>query len=287
MKTAIEQLTPLQKSHILSIREKWRAYALSTERIDRERAAQAVKAVYASSGLPEPEMVFFDSPHAALRQPKNLLASFLGSLLRGKIEKELGIQEGSLLRNQLEDRLETEVRDYLKRQMWSSLANQFGLQVGKSLWLELRKQLGSQNDNCIQPELWAPHGSFFDFFISVLNCEYPPTKWEALESVVRECGWIFPWRKTCFVCDRPSKLSFDNQRLLHAEAQPAIQFTDGFCLYAYHGVTIPEKYGILPPQQWQAQWILQEDDLELKQVLIQGIGMLRIRKELGNIELDL
>ncbi|MCL1466719.1 DUF6745 domain-containing protein [Argonema galeatum] len=287
MKTSIEQLTLSQKSEIPPIREKWRAYALSTERIDRERAAQAVKAVYAAIGLAEPEIVFFDSPHAALRQPKNLLASFLGSLLRGKIEKELGIQQGSQLRNELEDRLSSEAIDYLKRQLWGLLAGQLGFQVGKSLWVELRNQLGSQNDNCIQPEMWASHGGLFDFYISALGWEYPPAKWEALESLVRECGWIFPWRKTCFVCDRPSKLSFDNQRLLHADAQPAIQFTDGFCLYAHHGVTIPEKYGIIPSSQWQPQWILSESDPELKLVLIQGIGMLRIRKELGNIELDL
>lgn len=51
-------------------------------------------------------------------------------------------------------------------------------------------------------------------------------------------------------------------------------------------VTIPQKYGILPPHQWQPQWILSESDPELKRVLIKGIGKLRIRQALGDIDLD-
>jgi hypothetical protein len=51
-------------------------------------------------------------------------------------------------------------------------------------------------------------------------------------------------------------------------------------------VTLPEKYGTLHPNQWQAQWFLEEDNIELRQVLIQGIGYERITQELGATELD-
>ena len=90
----------------------------------------------------------------------------------------------------------------------------------------------------------------------------------------------------CIVCDRPSLLSFDNQNRLHAEGEPAIQFTDGYSLYAYHGVTLPEKYGISSPQEWQAKWLLEEDNAELRRVLIQGIGYTRIIQQLQATELD-
>lgn len=286
MKFKIENLTPDRVVAIGVTRDKWRAIALSTQRIDPQKAALAIEAVYSAIGLPEPTIQFFDSPYAALQKPPSLLGSFMGSLLRGKIEKHLEIQPGSQLGSLVENNLEIEAIDQLKRYLWTPLTKQLGSQLGNSLWKQLRNQLTSQNDNCIQPELWAVYASAFDYCISVLNCEYSPNKWEALQSVAKECGWIFPWKKTCFVCDRPSKLNFDNERRLHAEAAPAIQFNDGFSVYAYHGVVIPEKYGIIPTQQWQAQWILEENDLELKQVLISGIGMLRIRRELGNIELD-
>lgn len=51
------------------------------------------------------------------------------------------------------------------------------------------------------------------------------------------------FKEVCLICDRPTKLFFDNQNRLHAQGKPAIQYADGFSLYSYHGVTLPEKYG--------------------------------------------
>ncbi|HEY9847999.1 MAG TPA: hypothetical protein V6D28_00960 [Leptolyngbyaceae cyanobacterium] len=87
-------------------------------------------------------------------------------------------------------------------------------------------------------------------------------------------------------CDRPRILSFDNQNRLHAEGSPAIQYADGFSVYAYHGVSLPEKYGKLAPNQWQAEWLLEEKNAELRRVLMQGIGYSRICQELQALELD-
>lgn len=284
--TSIENLTIEQKATIPEYREKWRAIALAPGPIDRDKAAKAIESVYAAIGQLPPKIVFFDSPYAALRQPKNILAALMGSLFRGKLEKQLGFEQASPLRNLLEDQLEYEAMEPLKKLLWGLLASQLALQLGNPLWTQLRSQLGSQNDNCIQPEHWAAHAGVIDYCISVLHCDYDLTKWQAFESLVKNCGWIFPWEKTCFVCDRPIKLCFDTQRLLHAEAEPAILFADGFSVYAYRGIVIPEKYGSLRPSQWQTQWILEEGDLEVKRALIQGIGKLRIRRELGNIDLD-
>ena len=47
----IEKLTPEQEALIPVYREKWRAIALSTERIDREKAAEAVKSTYVTIGF--------------------------------------------------------------------------------------------------------------------------------------------------------------------------------------------------------------------------------------------
>ncbi|GET38461.1 hypothetical protein MiSe_32190 [Microseira wollei NIES-4236] len=106
--------------------------------------------------------------------------------------------------------------------------------------------------------------------------------------LAKECGWIFPYENTCLVCDRPIKLSFDSEHRLHAEADLAIQFADGFSMYANHGqgVWLPKKYGKLHPKQWQAQWLLEEKNAEVRRVLIQGIGDERICQELQAIELD-
>ncbi|MCL1474818.1 hypothetical protein LAY57_29765 [Argonema antarcticum A004/B2] len=107
-----------------------------------------------------------------------------------------------------------------------------------------------------------------------------------MQLLVKNCGWIINFENTCFVCDRPIKLSFDSQNILHAEGEPAIEYADGYSLYCYHGVTLPEKYGKLHPHQWQSQWILEENNAELRRVLVQGIGYARIYQELQAKELD-
>lgn len=63
----ITQLTPEQEALLPVYREKWRQIALSTERIDRQKAAETVKAAYRLMGKDEPEIIFFDSPYAAAK----------------------------------------------------------------------------------------------------------------------------------------------------------------------------------------------------------------------------
>ncbi|MEH2168642.1 MAG: DUF6745 domain-containing protein [Nostoc sp.] len=122
--------------------------------------------------------------------------------------------------------------------------------------------------------------------MSVLNCSYNQIRWQVLQSLAKFCGWILFYENICIICDRPLHMRFDNQNRLHAEGQPAIEFTDRFSLYSYHGVTLPEKYGKVHPQHWQSQWLLIEHNSELRRVLIQGIGYGRICEELQAIELD-
>jgi internalin A len=108
----------------------------------------------------------------------------------------------------------------------------------------------------------------------------------SLNLLFEHCGWIFSFEKICFVCDGPRHLRFDSQNRLHAEAEPAIEFADGWNSYYYHGVRLPEKYGQLHPNQWQSQWLLSEDNAEVKRVLIQGIGYERIIQELSAKQID-
>ncbi|GET41997.1 hypothetical protein MiSe_68110 [Microseira wollei NIES-4236] len=107
-----------------------------------------------------------------------------------------------------------------------------------------------------------------------------------MQSLVKECGQIYAYKKICLVCDRPRIVSLDNQQRLHAEGATAIQFADGFSVYAYHDVRLPEKYGKLHPDRWRSEWLLTEENAELRRVLIQRIGDDRICQELEAIELD-
>lgn len=272
----IEKLTPEQEALIPVYREKWRAIALSTEPINSEKASTSIKAAYQLIGYLEPEIIFCDSPFAA----------------RKTFGSQPGHQLASRLTSQLESLLWSQMLSRVEDGLWSELTNYLSSQLERQLWNQVWRQLENQLANhqfnliSISPEVWACAGSLYDFCIAVLNCAYLPREWQIFQSLVGDCGWILPYEKICYVCDRPRDLSFDDRQRLHAEGSPAIQFADGFSVYAYHGVRLPEKYGQFHPHQWQPEWLLEEDNAELRRVLIQGIGYARICQQLQVEELD-
>ncbi|MEO1186312.1 MAG: DUF6745 domain-containing protein, partial [Cyanobacteria bacterium J06636_27] len=110
--------------------------------------------------------------------------------------------------------------------------------------------------------------------------------YDCLNQLFENCGWFIPFEDVCIVCDRPSKFSLDSENRLHSEGEPAIQFADGYGLYYYHGVALPEQYGNVHPNQWEAKWLLSENNSELRRILIQAIGYNRICDELKAIKLN-
>lgn len=94
----ITKLTPEQEALIPVYQEKWRAIALSTQRIDCEKAAEAVKAAYAAIHKQEPEIIFCDSPYAAW---KFVIQKNLKNRLDTELESQLLFQVGSQINSQV------------------------------------------------------------------------------------------------------------------------------------------------------------------------------------------
>lgn len=191
------------------------------------------------------------------------------------------------LKNQLQESLQQELETILYRPVRLPLEQHLEKHVYSLLNKSWHPGLKTHLDQCIRPEYWASWASLFDYSISVLNC--PQThrrKWAVFQEIVKNCGWIFSYEKVCAVVVRPLQLSFDNTYRLHAEGQPALRYPDGFSVYCYRGVFLPEKYGRLHPHQWQAQWLLTEKNLEVRRALIQGIGYGRISQELESTRLN-
>lgn len=263
----ITQLTPEQEALILVYRRKWQKIALSTARINCQKAAEVVKAVYAAIGLSKLDVLFFNQLEF------QAIATFKVSPNPGEILAEIArklIQQWEPLTRQLapsvfqtiETKLIFDDSSELKKQQWLS-SESLWCQIWREwlyfvshklwderlfqLWQPLIEQLENFNIFAFWNQL-AEFGSYFDYCISVLNCKYDRDRWNLYQSVVHDCGWIFPFPDFCIVGDRPLKLSVDNSLCLHAEGEPAIQFSDGFSVYVNRGVRLAEEYGKLHPR---------------------------------------
>lgn len=94
----IDRLTSEQKKLIHSYGEKWRQIAFSTEPIDRQKATEFLKAAYRITALKAPEIFFYESPYAALKnvfvkpmidillsRPKRQMIGVCGQIVRRKL----------------------------------------------------------------------------------------------------------------------------------------------------------------------------------------------------------
>ncbi len=239
-------------------------------------------------------LLMWQSQEAFSQQQLEVLGLFREELLR-----QLWEQQQQQLREQLLQapgghlfvQMGESLWQTLGEPLWEQLANQPFVQwsvqqLQQQPLLQALDLLGFASFGLLIPGLEASAIAGIDFCISVLNCEHDPQQWTVLSSLLEECGFILPFEKTCIICDRPTKLLLDSEHRFHAEGESAIEFADGYTLYYYHGVTLPERYGTVHPHQWQARWLLAERNAELRRVLIQGIGYGRLCQELQATELD-
>ena len=274
-------MTPEQEKLIPVYQEKWMKIVRSTERVDRDRAEKNIKAAYELMGEKEPEVIFCDSPYAALDvvdwydKESSLMGTTMGlppqCFYSDPLRMNPHFDSGAItiITNLIYMRLEEMVvEDWKKGSSWKA-----GPLFDYGYDYSLDPSFCGQGIDC-------------DFALSVLEVDCDIKYKLYFNSLVNLGGWIFAQQKACIVCDRPTKMCLDDEQRPHAEGFPAIQFSDGFSVYAYHGVKIPEKYGKIHPQQWQSQWLLEEKNAELRRVLILGIGYERISQELQATILD-
>jgi hypothetical protein len=87
-------------------------------------------------------------------------------------------------------------------------------------------------DRPVDSAIW---GCMFDFCIASLKCNHDRKKWKILREWIQCSGIFLRFEKVCIVCEPPCLLSFDKNNELHADDKPALQFADGYSVYACHG----------------------------------------------------
>ena len=269
---------------------------LSTTPIDAQKAAEAIKVAYAAIGLEQSSVIICSSPRDAYLQIFNLL----------KHEHSQNCSE-EWDSNRLGQKLDREwispsiVREFASPAVWeyelscmtieseadSTLSSLFNELVDE--YKRSEQTMGNlfRNNLLFLKSPQTPTTLFkkiylTQLYISSLGLYLSQKAQEILRGqklLFEHCGFIFPFEKICAVCDRPRHLRFDSQNRLHAEGEPAIEFADGWKIYFYHGVRLPEEYGKFHPNQWQSQWLLTEENAELRLVLFEGIGYDRICQE--------
>jgi hypothetical protein len=250
-KSIITRLTEEQEALISIYRDKWRSIQLLTEPIELEQATATVKAAYIASNYPEPEILFYNSPLAAIEKVLTIenFRAYLGRHLQVKFSKRVLNHLEYGIREQIDEQIFVKLRSKIQFPEFPHYPTDnypqnsyFLYGVTRCTEHQLIADLDKPefefadisylaNSITLPPE-WAILGCMFDFCISVLNVRHDKKKWKVLQDLMQYCSFLFLFEKVCILCDRPVKLSFNRENMLQAEREPALQFTDGYSVYA-------------------------------------------------------
>jgi hypothetical protein len=111
------------------------------------------------------------------------------------------------------------------------------------------------------------------------------SKLDGLLALARSCGWWWPFAGAVILTERPRRLERDAEGRLHSDDGRAIEYPDGWGIYAWHGTRVPEDV-ILRPSALEAATILGEENAEVRRVMIERAGLARIVEAEGAEILD-
>jgi len=103
-------------------------------------------------------------------------------------------------------------------------------------------------------------------------------------TVAKAAGWWWPFRNAVVLTDRPHTLRRDDQHRLHGVTGPALQYPDGWGIWAWHGVRVPQQV-IECPNTLTIPQIRDEPNLEVRRVMLERFGLERYLRESGAREI--
>ena len=154
------------------------------------------------------------------------------------------MSKNGALRGQLWDQL----RDQLRDQLWGAWSNWWCWGQCEAYW------------SCYYR---------FAIDIGVRVTDEQERRLRIWERLAKATYMVFSWRGVSILVQHPTVAAFDDRRRLHRIDGPALEFADGYGVYAVHGIRLsPERGEAMAKGTLTAQQIRDERNAEVRRVLI-------------------
>lgn len=130
-------------------------------------------------------------------------------------------------------------------------------------------------------QFWVGWQAYLDFFIKETAIELTQEirdKIDAYMTTVKSGCYWWPNKDFVMVSKHPSFIKRDERGQLHSESGKAIQWPDGWSVYSWHGVPVPEK-AILYPETITKEEIKEEKNVEVRRILVERMGVSKYLSE--------
>ena len=157
----------------------------------------------------------------------------------------------------------------------------------EACFLEVKKRLNniSVSDHLSktfygqQESYWV---AYYDF-IEKIGVKYIPedsarlSDWATLSKSI---SWWTPYDDDCYISDRPIRIAFDNENRLHNESGPAVEYSDGWGMYMWHGTRLPRTW-LKDKKSLTPQIALTWTNVEQRRAACEILGWIKIVDELN------
>ncbi len=241
--------------------DKWDKILYSTQPVDRAKAEKAILDAYHYVGLSSPKIYFLTSPSP--EQCSNLKSTFPDHVhsfveLKRDLIAELAklLEEKPHIENVDLYLLYNDASKFDISQKGEKFEKFCSILYGETIYqcdlpnANFYKLISFEAQNT---NLW-----FYDLCIERTTKTVDLEIWNIIKSLSIECPYLITYDGACIIIERPCELYLNLLMLPHADGKAAVKYTDGHEVYCYHGLEILSKYGKFHSDNWQAQWILSE-----------------------------
>ena len=160
-------------------------------------------------------------------------------------------------------------------QVGAQVGDQVRAQVGAQVWDQVYKAGYGQHD--------ANWLAFYDFFNFLGIVE--TSKLSGMNKIAQSSGWFWPFKNLCILSERPIHLFRDSSNQLHSENKAALEYKDGFKLFRWHGVTVPQ-WLIENPELVTVEKIESEQNSEVRRCMMERYGYERYIRDCNAVVVD-
>ena len=268
-------LTDEHRANLKPWAEKWTKIIMSTAAMDdadKSSVRDAINAMYVAGGMPPPRhIVFVSSPLIG-----NVASGFSAAIWHLAATRAAtwaatsdATRAATSDATWAETRAETRAATSAETRGWAHrLALTIAPQAAHFLVSCANNAMNMANGG----NHWAQDVSWLSFFDHVAGLALPIyQQWRHYELAAIHGSWRWVHQDFCIVSDRPSILLVDDRNRPHCADGPSHQWRDGWSLYFWHGVKVPETV-IMSPQSITTTMIDDEPNQEVRRVMIERYG---------------
>ena len=258
MTKSIKTLTEAQAAQMPAWRDRWIKIGLSCDPMtarDQRESEAAIRGLYKKAGLEAPKVVIFVPSPLALR----CAAGIAGGAI-------FATRHGFPKRSAVGSAVDSAVRSAVRSAVGSAVSDEVRfllLCADNASWLEWGGNL------------WPGYMAYLTFFRDVCGLEIEAMEAFAEYEVMYSRGGFFSMHHDfVMISDRPSHIHRDAAGQLHCETGSAIGFRDGWELFFWHGMRIPESHHwiISHKDRISPETIELERNAELRRIMLEIYG---------------